>query len=415
MKIKRAAALCSVLALLVSLLSGCGEAPKLQGSSTHKGASPISAGDTAQDSYFTQVWHGDTDFSDMEYVHYELSDLDEYTAPIYRIAENGGTHEEFSSAEAALYNELYYIYNLYTLINLKSCADASDEYASEETVYAQELYYDASEAYWKAMHALAVSPYSELLEDIYGSTIISWFESYEPDGDEQREIYSTESRLIQEYYTLMSESEPDYDRIAQVYVELVALRNRDAELSGYSSYAEYAYESIYAKDYTPEDAEAVWQGSKEYIVPIMQLYGPDILDASAELYYSDKLDCTPESVLAAMDSVLPRLSDELYAAFEYMLDHGLYDIDVSPKKLNIGFTTLLYYYNEPFIFNAATGTYYDYTDMFHEFGHFANYFYTSSELLFGMSDNDLSELQSQGMEVLFTFFYDDLFGEEIGD
>ena len=57
----------------------------------------------------------------------------------------------------------------------------------------------------------------------------------------------------------------------------------------------------------------------------------------------------------------------------------------------------------------------DYTDMFHEFGHFVNAFYTQSDLIFGAPDNDLAELQSQGMEMMFACFFDDIFGSEYGD
>ena len=48
--------------------------------------------------------------------------------------------------------------------------------------------------------------------------------------------------------------------------------------------------------------------------------------------------------------------------------------------------------------------------MFHEFGHWAAGYYHGSDPLYGVPDYDLSELQSQGMEVMFLQFYDDLFG-----
>ena len=57
----------------------------------------------------------------------------------------------------------------------------------------------------------------------------------------------------------------------------------------------------------------------------------------------------------------------------------------------------------------------DYFDTIHEFGHFANAFYTTSDLLYGISDFDLSELQSQGMEIMFTAFYEDIFGAALAD
>ena len=98
-----------------------------------------------------------------------------------------------------------------------------------------------------------------------------------------------------------------------------------------------------------------------------------------------------------------------------MLDRGLYDIADYPGKQEMGFTARLYYQNQPFIFNKPENSFMDYTTMFHEFGHFANAYYTESDLLFGISDNDICELQSQGLEVLALNFYDRIFGERAGE
>jgi len=363
-------------------------------------------------SHFEKVWRGDIKYSDMEYEHYQRQWLDEYTAPIYDLAENGGTQEQFDEADFNLTDELYYIQTLLTLISLKQSADPDDKETADELLYAQEMSYTASDEYWNAMHAMAASPHADLMSAVYDEVLISAFRQYEPsEDDSELSAYNAENELISEYYRLMAQPEPDTDAVAEVFTQLVELRRAEAESSGYDNYADYAYDMIYSKDYTPEDAQVVWQGVKDYIVPVMNRHSEHVFDEVELLQSSGAIDCSSSAIISAMDSILPKVSSELYDAFRYMLDYELYDIEHDVSKANTGYTSLLYYVNEPFIFNAAYDEFYDYTDMFHEFGHFTNGFYTESDMLFGISDNDLSELQSQGMELLFTHYYDEIFGE----
>ncbi|MCM1150252.1 MAG: M3 family metallopeptidase [Butyricicoccus sp.] len=358
--------------------------------------------------YFEEVWHQDVKYSARDYEHYEREWLDEYLEPIYALAANGGTAEDFSSADLDLTGELYYIHTMLTYILLQNSADPDNESIADEVLYMQELYYTAVDEYWNAMHAMAVSPYAELMDGSYHPDFISDFREYEPveDGSEL-EAYSAENALINEYYRLMAQDEIDCDAVGEVFIDLVELRRASVD----GSYAEYAYESFYGRDYTPEEVRAVWQGAKEYIVPVMCRCADGIYDGVDFLMSSNAVDYSSAAIINNMDKILPRVSGELYTAFRYMVDYRLCDISHDPRKANTGYTTMLYCINEPYIFNAAYDEFYDYTDMFHEFGHFVNYFYTESDLLFGLSDNDLSELQSQGMELMFTHYYDEIFGE----
>ena len=93
------------------------------------------------------------------------------------------------------------------------------------------------------------------------------------------------------------------------------------------------------------------------------------------------------------------MSPEVSAAAAYLQKYGLYDIEPDDGKLSTGYTTYLPLYDEPFIFNCPYGAYTDYTDMFHEFGHYLAFLDNGSDWLYGVSDYDLSELQSQGMVI----------------
>ena len=411
-----------LLLALAVLLQGCGGLPGA-GSSESEETRPHSAVLTPRPSlveqiagpqgptYFKDVWRGDVDYSEMEYEHYEETWFWRYTEPFYRFAEEGGTAEEFSDADFELTDELYYVYTLMELMELRNSADPEDAEVEAEYLYAQDLYYKLSDEFNLALHALAVSPYVSLMEDVYSADLIEEYADYEGADEDEFSLYNQENELINEYYRLMAQEEIDTDAVGYVYLQLVELWNTEAELYGLDSYAEYAYYYDFARDYGPEDTRAVWDGVKESIVPLMQRYARSIWRGVERLESDDSFDCSLDAILDAMDGVLPQMSGELYTAFRYMQEHGLCDADLDPRKANTGYTMTLYYYNEPFIFNAPYGEFNDYMDMFHEFGHFTNAFYNRSDLLYGVSDFDLSELQSQGLEMLFTHYYDEIFGQ----
>lgn len=78
----------------------------------------------------------------------------------------------------------------------------------------------------------------------------------------------------------------------------------------------------------------------------------------------------------------------------------------------MNFTSTLYWYNEPYIFLTPDGSYYDYSGIIHEFGHFLNSYAVPSDLIFGAADYEICEMQSIGMEFMATHWYEELFGPD---
>lgn len=414
----------SILLALVLLLgaSGCGTTSDLNTVKT-PGATLTPApirknyGIDVDKVYFTYENHrDDVSYSDMEYEHYEYSWFEDVAAGIYDFAENGGTADEYNKADLTLYWELHYIATMLTLAELEYTRNPNSATAIAELDYTEEIWYKAWDEYWCCLHELAISEHSEYMSEGFYDWQIEWLSTYDPStAGEDTQTLSEESLLVQQYYTLISEYDPDYDALVDVFVKLVNLRHDMAALYDYDSYADFCYENYYARDYSPEDIQELSSAVKEYFAPIMREYEEVVYDVTWDLWSSDEIDCTPEAIIDAMELVLPQISTEAYEAFQYMLEYELYDFAISEERMDTGYTTMLHYYNEPYIINSMYGDYYDYSDTFHEFGHFLNYFYISSDLIFGISDNDLCELQSQGMEMIFTLFYDDIFGAENGE
>jgi len=371
--------------------------------------------------YFTHFEREEISFDQMDYVHCGDETVLSLCEAVYAIAEEGGSREELSELLTSLYTELCRVYTMIELASLKYYSDPSDSGWEEEMNYSSELYYRLYDEYMYALGALARSEHSSLLENFYYDADIDYLSEYygeKPTDEEleyQSEMYSRELELINDYYELMAVEQPDNKAVAELFAELVNYRNEEAQWYGYDSYADYAYESFYYRNYSPEDVLPLLDSVKERFAPVSEEYYWNMVDIEEYVNLRSRLDVSPEAITDALGRNMPLLSTELADAFDYMVDKKLYDIAPAETKVDLGYTTRLYHYNVPYIFNSPYGYFMDYLDMIHEFGHFVNAFYTDSDLINGMSDNDLAELQSQGLEVMFTEYYPDIFGSYADD
>ena len=74
--------------------------------------------------------------------------------------------------------------------------------------------------------------------------------------------------LTIEYKSLDQSSDSFLTSSAALYARIVSLKMQIAEKLGFDSYADYAYEYLYARDFTPEDAEKCCAFAKDHIVPL---------------------------------------------------------------------------------------------------------------------------------------------------
>lgn len=195
-------------------------------------------------------------------------------------------------------------------------------------------------------------------------------------------------------------------KTGEIYLDLVDVRKQISEILGFDSYADYCYFS-FDRDYTKEDAQNLHTYVKQYIVPVFN----DLVNSFTqdEIATLNSLPGDINSYESVYLKFFKEVSPDLKKAYDYMKKYKLYNFDASPVKANLSYTTLLYSYHEPYMNIYPSGTYLDISTFIHEFGHYNAYFKHDMNL---SSILDIVEIHSQGLEVLFTPYYDTAYGKE---
>ncbi|MGN0106964.1 MAG: S-layer homology domain-containing protein [Hominilimicola sp.] len=203
--------------------------------------------------------------------------------------------------------------------------------------------------------------------------------------------------------------------IGDIYLKLINIRNKIAKEEGYDNYVDYAYEKIYDRDFTIEDALKFSEGVKNYIVPVAS----DILSVSSTAEHADYSTMTDEKIIDTLKPCFDDMSSELSAAFDYVLAYNMYDWDYSTSKVQPGsaYTAYLSSYKTPYMFFSPDkeGQRWKFGTMIHEFGHFNTMLHDPVHRSDFESNSktmslDVAEVNSQGLELLMMHYYKDIFG-----
>lgn len=335
------------------------------------------------------------------------------------------------------------------IANIYATLDAENQEYNDLVTHYDELAVDLNDKIQQTYRMIAESACSEVLharvedEDDWQDIL-----EYEPMTEEQKELANRETELslkydelyIADYTVNINGTDYDMDTISEAYeageisveeyftgfadildqrnqtlgelfLELVEVRTQIAQSYGYDNYADYAYEEIYERDYSPEDLTEYRRQVIEYIVPLEHdLYDLLMADTSYDAMWEAEM--SEEECLENLERYLPEISDDMLISYRYMVDHGMADLSIDEQKAPGGYTTQIYVYNAPFMFNCADGTISDMGTLIHEFGHYNQmYFASEDEWLYSYNNLDVAEIHSQGLELLFLDHSDDIYGE----
>lgn len=424
--------------------------------------------------YITYVYQTASRYKDMEHSNIPYEDrndltfsvdeanriIDDMNALINEANEYKENNPKLSDEEIieALNDESYReLYNQ----TIKLLDDATTLYAIDSIEYSKNIYnedvlnemdilyaewLDTQDLVLKTIRESAKSPYYVTLVDIFGEARVKGFLDYEDMTEEQKEREikleslgkEYEAAYMEKYYfnyageewtfdslTEKADTLDDDDIIAiyqglygelskvlgEIYKQIVQLNNEIAKEEGYDSYAEFAYEQIYGRDYSISDIKKVFKEIKKSVNYIYSMQ--ESMDKFSEYdpgYICEDDRATYEMLYPYIESIDPELGESL----RHLLDYNLFDLKPSDTKPNKGFSMSLDSYNDAYIFDSPFISSKDLFTYVHEFGHYNNYYYVNEEDFTSYANLDLMEIDSQGLEVLMASKYSEIFDESTG-
>ena len=294
------------------------------------------------------------------------------------------------------------------LANIRYSGDLTDTYWEAEYNFCSENGPAVEAALDDLYCCLSDSPLRTELEgdDYFGA---GFFEGYEESTYDETlvSLMEKEAQLISQYYELSdAASAAEYyseayfstygSAMAELYVELVKVRQEIAAYAGYDSYQEYAYDFNYLRNYTPKEATA-------YLEQVgMYLYDLYVYSDMSDIWEDGADYCTESQTFRYVQAAANAMGGTPSEAFDLLQKARLYDIAYGENKFNSSFEVYLWSYYEPFIF---MNPYLDQSDKLtfaHEFGHFTNDYACSGSY----AGIDIAEIHSQAFEYLSLCYVD---------
>ena len=338
-------------------------------------------------------------YSQMEYVRPDMLQFDAILERSCTTALQTESIELLEYAILEFYDAYDDFYTNYSLALIAYSRDLTDIYWQEEYAYCSAQTATADAGLDQLYRHLAQSPLRDVLEgDAYFGA--GYFDSFEGESvyDEYlMTLLTQEAELCARYQTLSGlASDTTYyseeyfsqygTQMADVFLQLVQLRQQMADYLGYDSYPQLAYDFYYVRDYSPNEAMSYLADIRAELVPLYSGLRIEQPAASSE-----------EETFQYVRSMAKKMGGVFWDAFSDMEKARVYDLTVSPNKYGISFEIYLSTYATPYIFLAPTGTTYDRLSFAHEFGHFCTDYVMPGGSVQGV---DVAEVFSQGMEYL---------------
>ena len=431
----------ALAAVLTILLLLCVSAPALAYEL------PADARDTE---FFTPIYHTDLDYDEIEYGFMEAAPLLEEIDALRTLMADAANAGEFESRFLVLADAHDRMYAMNTLLDHRVLADGTDALAAAEKERQQTEYLTLDDAFRALVRDALASPCAGVLASRLRESVRASYLRHQDSSEEELALRAQDQSVISEYAAKAAQryaaqwNGADYDinEIVQAYYNnafdiatyalllkeilrkevatygdllprMIEVRNQIAAAAGYESYAAYAYRETYGRTYTPEDAADFCEFVKETIVPIYRTY-------RERAPYPDESRMPEETAFngsAAAEQLLPcfaQLSDELWESAAYTLEHKATDLDPAPHKISTADTSILTFYNLPYVFQNCTGNWTDLTELIHELGHVNELYWQGFNWDGGSMVLDTMEVHSQGLEMLMLHYYPALFGDEAG-
>ena len=379
----------------------------------------------------------------VEYYHYDPADFNTLCDKLEELAA-GDDAEAVIETYDKLYGECEELETLYSVIYVMYSTDVTNDYYSKEQLYANDKLDKCCDRLCGICRKITEGPCAEQFKEHVGQDAFDVFATYEPMSKREKKLLKEEKKLVDEYYNVIEDADKatykykgedwDFNRISgeegaelsmtdyegyieifdglqkiandaagPIFLKLVQIRTEIANLNGYDSYAAYADELEYCRDYSEDDVKQLHKDVKK------------IAASYYDIYYSsyDEQDfvsaMSTKKLLQNLQKYTAEVDELASASCQQMIDEKLFTIGDEASRQDGAFTTYIRKAGKPFISMTLDGQR-DFIVLSHEFGHFAEYNNETPTNILTDSDNiDLAEIASNGLQGLMTNFYDDIY------
>lgn len=285
--------------------------------------------------------------------------------------------------------------------------DMSNNQASQDYIFATEASAEAYDRYNEMCKRIDASdaPHKAFFFADWTEEELTDMRSY---SEEHSALKLENETLVMEYQAL---SESAFtDGAAAIYVEILQNNDEIAELYGYDSYREYAFEEIYERDLTAADIRTVRAYVKRYVLPLIQALLEEFQSSYQSLSAREKnavrayFELDYATAKNTMNAYFDTFPEEARDRMIHMLDVGNSVFAESENAYDGAFTTYLFAQERPICYFGPS--YGDPFTIVHEMGHYLAY---ADNGMMTDASLDLAEVQSTGNEWLFlSYFLDTL-------
>lgn len=281
---------------------------------------------------------------------------------------------ELEAAYDSCYEDFYVAYELMSYV-FANCYTI-EEYSSIFEPYINEEYFE----YYtdKAMTMTRLEGYTRVDYDVMDEYLDRYFEiAYDEDMDDDTKNL----------------------KAAEVYLELLA------------TYDIETFYDMYDRDFSPEQIIELSHVIQEELLPISYELASVFIDMPEydEVYDNPVVFDNPFDMLGEYAG---KISPEIGESAELINSEKLYIMNEGDGCYNGSFTITFPAENYAKIYTYNYGDSYDFLTAVHEFGHFHASYFDDTNAYHAMNNIDIAEIQSQGMEMLYMPYYDDIFGNQ---
>lgn len=341
-----------------------------------------------------------------EYVPADMDEIRKHANQLlddYKISEND---KQLKNDIDVLLYDLDLVNNSLSYITIDYYLDWNNEKIEEKYDKCYEDFYAVYEIISYVFTICSLSEeYGHLFDEFVTDDMVEYYEDMTMETVEEyaREDYQFMDIYLDDYYdTAYSDKFDDDEKnllCAKIYLDI--LENYDTE----------SFYEQYYRDYTPDEVIELCDVIRSEIVPVYN----QLFESLYELDGIDDIIDSPVNFENPFEEILKyssRLSPDIEKSAKKILDENLYTIASGDECYDGSFTVdltaqnsaLVYVYDDEFFEGFLTAV--------HEFGHFHASFYDDTTTFRQMNNLDIAEIQSQGLELLFMQFYDEIYGKQ---